>query len=148
MIVQNRKSSLNVVIYFAQHVLINISKQSNRNAHVVLQSMVKFEVRDSIHEDLLNHSTYLGNQPVTGTMTIDNSKHRLPGFEHDSCGSIRITYFFPNGIQDVSNCICMQREVHLRFKRKVIRIQAHLTMAQLVKHFYLIIMRVAMYLSY
>ncbi|CAF0846403.1 unnamed protein product [Adineta ricciae] len=41
-----------------------------------------------------------GNQPVNGTMTIDNSKHRLPGFEHDSCGSIRITYSFPNGIQD------------------------------------------------
>jgi hypothetical protein len=36
-------------------------------------------------------------------MSIDTSKHRLPGFEHDSRGSIRITYHFPNGIQDVSH---------------------------------------------
>ncbi len=45
----------------------------------------------------------LGNQPINGTMSIDTSKHRLPGFEHDSRGSIRITYHFPNGIQDVSH---------------------------------------------
>ncbi len=42
-----------------------------------------------------------GNQPVNGTMSVDKSKHRLPGFEHDSRGTIRITYHFPNGIQDV-----------------------------------------------
>ena len=34
-------------------------------------------------------------------MQFDTSKHRLPGFEHDSRGTIRITYHFPNGIQDV-----------------------------------------------
>lgn len=34
-------------------------------------------------------------------MTIDTSKYRLPGFEHDSRGTIRITYHFPHGIQDV-----------------------------------------------
>jgi hypothetical protein len=39
---------------------------------------------------------------MNGTMAIDTSKHRLPGFEHDSRGTIRITYHFPNGIQDVS----------------------------------------------
>jgi len=44
-----------------------------------------------------------GNQPVNGTMNIDKSKHRLPGFEHDSRGTIRITYHFPNGIQDESH---------------------------------------------
>jgi len=45
----------------------------------------------------------LGNQPINGTMSIDTSKHRLPGFEHDSRGTIRINYHFPNGIQDVSH---------------------------------------------
>ncbi len=44
----------------------------------------------------------LGNQPVDGTMNIDTFKHRLPGFEHDSRLTIKITYHFPNGIQDVS----------------------------------------------
>jgi len=44
-----------------------------------------------------------GNQPVNGTMTIDTSKHRLPGFEHDSRGTIRIVYNFPDGIQDESH---------------------------------------------
>ncbi|CAF1071461.1 unnamed protein product [Adineta steineri] len=44
-----------------------------------------------------------GNQPLNGTMTIDTSKHRLPGFEHDSRGTIRIVYHFPNGIQDESH---------------------------------------------
>ena len=45
----------------------------------------------------------LGNQPVDGTMVSDTVKHRLPGFEHDSQGTIRITYHFRNGIQDVSD---------------------------------------------
>ncbi|CAF1202552.1 unnamed protein product [Rotaria sordida] len=44
-----------------------------------------------------------GNQPVNGTMTIDTSKHRLPGSEHYSRGTIRITYYFPHGIQDESH---------------------------------------------
>lgn len=38
---------------------------------------------------------------MNGTMTIETSRHRLPGFEHDSRGTIRIVYHFPNGIQDV-----------------------------------------------
>ena len=46
---------------------------------------------------------FIGNQPINGTMNIDTSKHRLPGFEHDSRGTIRITYHFPHGIQDVRN---------------------------------------------
>ncbi|CAF1135407.1 unnamed protein product [Rotaria magnacalcarata] len=44
-----------------------------------------------------------GNQPINGTMTIDTTKHRLLGFEHDSRGTIRITYHFPHGIQDESH---------------------------------------------
>lgn len=51
---------------------------------------------------LLCYKNYFqGNQPINGTMTIDNLKDRLPGFEHDSRGTIRITYHFPHGIQDV-----------------------------------------------
>jgi hypothetical protein len=35
-------------------------------------------------------------------MTYIVSKHRLPGFGRSSFGTIKITYHFPNGIQDVS----------------------------------------------
>ena len=49
-----------------------------------------------------------GNQPLNGTMTVNKSKHRLPGFEHDSRGTIHILYHFPNGIQDV--CASTDRE--------------------------------------
>lgn len=51
---------------------------------------------------IVSFFSLIGNQPLNGTMSIDTSKHRLPGFEHDSRGTIRITYHFPNGIQDVS----------------------------------------------
>jgi len=44
-----------------------------------------------------------GNQPINGTMTVETARHRLPGFEHDSRGTIRIIYHFPNGIQDESH---------------------------------------------
>ena len=64
--------------------------------------MEKFEVQ--LFNLFLFYSLFefLGNQPINGTMSIDTNKHRLPGFEHDSRGTIRISYQFPNGIQDVS----------------------------------------------
>ncbi|CAF0788912.1 unnamed protein product [Adineta steineri] len=41
-----------------------------------------------------------GNQPENGTMKCIVTKHRLPGYEKNSNGTIRISYYFPNGIQD------------------------------------------------
>jgi len=41
-----------------------------------------------------------GNQPKNGLMTTQKIKHRLPGFENDSRGSIQITYLMPDGIQE------------------------------------------------
>jgi hypothetical protein len=64
--------------------------------------MGKFEVQLFLSYLFYSLFEFLGNQPINGTMGVDISKHRLPGFEHDSRGSIRITYQFPNGIQDVS----------------------------------------------
>lgn len=68
--------------------------------------MEKFEVRRVIEINrktcrVSKFSLCQGNQPINGTMTIETSRHRLPGFEQDSRGTIRITYHFPNGIQDV-----------------------------------------------
>jgi hypothetical protein len=105
MIVLNQNNLINVVIYFVQIVLIIIFNQLNLNAHVVLQFMEKFEVEFILVFvfRIFSNVLFLGNQPVNGTMTTDTSKHRLPGFEHDSRGTIRITYHFPNGIQDVSH---------------------------------------------
>jgi hypothetical protein len=100
MIVLNQNNLINVAIYFVQSVLINIFKPLNLNVHVVLLFMEKCEVKWFFPSyDLFIF--FLGNQPVSGTMSIDTSKHRLPGFEHDSRGTIRITYHFPDGIQDV-----------------------------------------------
>ncbi|CAF1624219.1 unnamed protein product [Adineta ricciae] len=40
-----------------------------------------------------------GTQPDSGTMKFIRTKHHLPGYEKSN-GTIQITYFFPNGIQD------------------------------------------------
>lgn len=103
MIVQNQNNLINVVIYFVQLVLINIFNQLNLNVHVVLQFMENFEVEFIVYLLYFSFFFITGNQPDNGTMSIDTSKHRLPGYEHDSRGTIRITYNFPNGIQDVSH---------------------------------------------
>ncbi|CAF3424996.1 unnamed protein product [Rotaria sp. Silwood1] len=41
-----------------------------------------------------------GNQPENGIMTHHVRKRRLPGFTNNSFGTIEITYYFPDGIQD------------------------------------------------
>ncbi|CAF0912065.1 unnamed protein product [Rotaria sordida] len=41
-----------------------------------------------------------GNQPENGQMKYIVRNRRLPGFKHNSNGTIEITYYFPDGVQD------------------------------------------------
>lgn len=78
-------------------------KQLNKCTHVFCRSCIDHyfqTVKPQCPCCFTIYGEIRGNQPVNGTMAIETSKHRLPGFEHDSRGTIRITYHFPNGIQD------------------------------------------------
>lgn len=148
MIVPIPNDSIDVVIYFVQLVLIIIFNQWNLNVHVVLPSTEKFEVQILwLSFDYVLSISIVGNQPIDGTMTIETSKHRLPGYEHDSRGSIRINYHFPNGIQDVSNSISTNRSTWF-LSRQIIPIPVHRITVQLVMLIYPIIGKVVKFLDY